>query len=81
MVKVNQRGILEDCLLEIANDSSYLAVVPPRLLLTWVTRSNSRDLDSVTRTVPLLHHNIHWPEEGAVSQEKELNPPKNRTGP
>lgn len=71
IVKVNQRGILEDCLLEVANDSSDLSLVPSRLPLTWVTWSNFRDLDSVTRTVPPLHHNIHWPEEGAVSQEKE----------
>jgi hypothetical protein len=35
-----------------------------------------RDLNSTDTSVPLLYHDIHWPEEGAVSQEKDLNPPQ-----
>lgn len=63
---------------EAASDSRHLASLLHRLAVTWVssvTRGKFKDLDPFDRTIPLLH-NTHRPEEGAVSQEKDVNPPK-----
>lgn len=69
-MKVNQRCIFKSCMLEIINYNSYVTLFL-QTPVTWVTLGSVRDLNPMDRIVPLLYHDIHWPEEGAVSQEKD----------
>lgn len=57
-------------MLETVNDNGYVTLFL-QTPVTWVTLGSVRHLNPMDRTVPLLYHDIQWPEEGAVSQEKD----------